>query len=110
MTTTTTYDLRSLADDHLAAARQAAHGRSAELLIREDPLRQSVIALTEGNTLEEHNAPACATLQVLSGRVRLTAVSGDVMLGTGQIRAIPQERHGLTALTDAVVLLTAVMA
>ncbi|MGY0025132.1 cupin [Streptomyces sp. cg35] len=107
---TTTYDLTSLADEHLSAAHDAAHGRSAELLIREDPLRQSVIALTEGSALEEHNAPPAATLQVLRGRVRLTAVSGDVTLAQGEIRAIPQERHGLTALTDAVVLLTAVTA
>jgi quercetin dioxygenase-like cupin family protein len=107
---TTTYDLTALADDHLSAARAAAHGRSAELLIREDPLRLSVIALTEGSALEEHNAPVAATLQVIRGRVRLTAVSGDVTLGEGEVHAIPQERHGLTALTDAAVLLTAVTA
>ncbi|MFI7005634.1 cupin [Streptomyces sp. NPDC050145] len=107
---TTIHDLTALAEDHLTAARSAAHGRSAELLIREDPLRLSVIALTEGNALEEHNAPVAATLQVLRGRVRLTAVSGDITLTEGELHAIPQERHGLTALTDAAVLLTAVTA
>ncbi|MFJ9177030.1 cupin [Streptomyces sp. NPDC102360] len=113
MTSTThgPYDLAALADDQLTAARKAEHGRSAELLIKEDPLlRQSVIALTEGSNLEEHNAPPAATLQVLRGRVRLTAVSGDVTLTQGQLHAIPQERHGLVALTDAAVLLTAVTA
>ncbi|GAA2314722.1 cupin [Streptomyces kunmingensis] len=107
---TTTYDLTTLADDHLAAAHRDAHGRSAELLAREDPLRQSVIALTQGSALEEHNAPQAASLLVLRGRVRLTAVSGDTDLAQHELRAIPQERHGLVALTDAVVLLTAVMA
>ncbi|MEV5607195.1 cupin [Streptomyces sp. NPDC052225] len=107
---TSTHNLTALAADHLAAARSAPHGRSAELLLHEDQLRQSVIALTEGTTLEEHNAPPAATLQILTGRVRLTALSGDVTLTESEIHAIPQERHGLVALTDAVVLLTAVTA
>ncbi|MYW63845.1 cupin [Streptomyces sp. SID8379] len=107
---TTTHHLTALADDHLAAARTAAHGRSAELILHEDRLRQSVIALVEGTALEEHNAPPAAALQVLTGRVRLTAASGDVELGPSDLHAIPQERHGLLALTDTVVLLTAVTA
>lgn len=71
-------DLNALADEHLAAARASAHGRSAHRLLHEEPLRQTVIALTSGSALDEHNAPAAASLQVLRGRVRLTAASGDV--------------------------------
>lgn len=107
---TTTHSLTALTDDHLAAARRDPHGRSAELVVHEDQLRQSVIALTEGQALEEHNAPPAATLQILTGHVRLTALSGDVTLTQGDLHPIPQERHGLLALTDAVVLLTAVTA
>lgn len=101
-------DLNALADEHLAAARTSPHGRSAHRLLHEEPLRQTVIALTSGSALDEHNAPAAASLQVLRGRVRLTAASGDVELGTGALHPIPQERHGLLALEDAVVLLTTV--
>ncbi|GAA1222203.1 MULTISPECIES: cupin [Streptomyces] len=105
---TTTYDLNALADKHVAAARTSPHGRSAHLLLREETLRQSVIALTAGEVLEEHNAPPAATLQILRGEVVLTAVSGDVTLTEGRLHALPQERHGLRAVTDAAVLLTAV--
>ncbi|MFH8516345.1 cupin [Streptomyces gelaticus] len=101
-------DLNALADEHLAAARASAHGRSAHRLLHEEPLRQTVIALTSGSALDEHNAPAAASLQVLRGRVRLTAASGDVELSAGALQPISQERHGLLALEDAVVLLTAV--
>ena len=101
-------DLNALADEHLAAARASAHGRSAHRLLHEETLRQTVIALTSGSALDEHNAPAAASLQVLRGRVRLTAPSGDAELGAGALHPIPQERHGLLALEDAVVLLTAV--
>ncbi|WP_411082808.1 cupin [Streptomyces sp. cmx-18-6] len=101
-------DLNALAQEHLTAARASEHGRSAHLLIQEPPLRQTVIALTAGSALDEHNAPPAASLLVLHGTVRLTAGSGDVELPAGALHPIPQERHGLLALQDAVVLLTAV--
>ncbi|MEV7846939.1 cupin [Streptomyces cyaneofuscatus] len=101
-------DLNALAEEHLTAARASAHGRSAHLLIQEPPLRQTVIALTSGSALDEHNAPPAASLLVLRGTVRLTAGSGDAELPAGTLHPIPQERHGLLALHDAVVLLTAV--
>ncbi|MET9929951.1 MULTISPECIES: cupin [unclassified Streptomyces] len=101
-------DLTALADEHLAAARTAPHGRSAHLVMHDGVLRQTVIALTAGTSLDEHNAPPAASLQVLRGRVNLTAADRTEELRAGTLRMIPKERHGLTALEDAVVLLTAV--
>ncbi|MFI9123042.1 cupin [Streptomyces bikiniensis] len=101
-------DLTALADEHLAAARTAPHGRSAHLVVHDGVLRQTVIALTAGTSLDEHNAPPAASLQVLRGRVDLTAADRAEELRAGTLRMIPKERHGLTALEDAVVLLTAV--
>ncbi|MFD9030684.1 cupin [Streptomyces sp. NPDC059567] len=102
------HDLAALADEHLAAARTAAHGRSAHVVVHDGVLRQSVIALVSGTALDEHNAPPAASLQVLRGRVRLTAAGWSEELSAGALQMIPKERHGLTALEDAVVLLTAV--
>ncbi|MGF1341889.1 MULTISPECIES: cupin [unclassified Streptomyces] len=101
-------DLNALADEHLTLARANPHGRSAHLLLRQAPLRQTVIALTSGSALDEHNAPPAASLLVLRGSVRLTAGSGDVELTAGTLHPVPRERHGVLALEDAVVLLTAV--
>ncbi|MFF8276060.1 cupin [Streptomyces lateritius] len=101
-------DLAALADEHLAKAHADAHGRSAHLVVHDGVLRQSVIALVSGAALDEHNAPPAASLQVLRGRVRLTAADRSEDLSVGQLRMIPKERHGMTALDDAVVLLTAV--
>jgi quercetin dioxygenase-like cupin family protein len=39
------------------------------------PLRQTVLALAAGVRLAEHEALGAATLQVLRGRVRLTAAT-----------------------------------
>ncbi|MEU7445196.1 hypothetical protein EES47_12260 [Streptomyces sp. ADI98-12] len=101
-------DLNALADEHVTAAHTGQHGRSAHILVHEDCLRQTIIALTAGTRLDEHNAPPAASLQVLRGVVRITMVSGDVELRAGQLHPIPQERHGLLAVEDAAVLLTAV--
>ncbi|MEU1086389.1 cupin [Streptomyces sp. NPDC005576] len=101
-------DLNALADEHLAAARNSPHGRSAHRLLQQPPLRQTVIALTSGSALDEHNAPLAASLLVLRGAVRITAPSGDVELTAGGLGPLPRERHGLLALEDAVVLLTTV--
>ena len=103
-------DLQALAEEHLARARAAEHGRSAHLALHDGPLRQSVIALRSGAALDEHNAPPAASLHVLRGRVRITAESGTQELAAGALQRIPQERHGLLALEDTVVLLTAVTA
>ncbi|MFE4604361.1 cupin [Kitasatospora indigofera] len=101
-------DLVQLADEQAAKAAASAHGRSAHLLIHDGVLRQTVIALTAGTALDEHNAPSAASLQVLRGRVSLTIAGRQLELSTGQLHPIPQERHGLLAHVDSVVLLTAV--
>ncbi|MDB1088271.1 cupin [Streptomyces sp. ACA25] len=103
-------DLIELAQEHMEKARSAPHGRSAHLFLQDGPLRQSIIALTEGSELDEHNSPPAASLQVLQGSVRITGTSEDVELATGHIHKLPQERHGLRALEDAIVVLTAVTA
>ena len=101
-------DLSALSQEHLAKARVDPHGRSAHLFLNDGPLRQTIIALTSGSGLDEHNAPPAASVQVLQGQVRLAAESGDLDIGVGQVYAVPRERHSVTALTDSVIILTTV--
>ncbi|MFW6600354.1 cupin domain-containing protein [Propionibacteriaceae bacterium Y2011] len=104
----TQFSLTQLAEEHLATARTASSGRSADTVHGGSghQLRQTVLALLAGQGLAEHDSPGDATLQVLQGSVRLTA--GDEALdGTaGDLLVIPPTRHALEAVTDAVVLLT----
>jgi len=103
-----TISLTTLVDEHLAAARTAGSGRSAHTVHggHEHALRQTVIALTAGSGLAEHNSPGEATLQVLRGRVRLTTGGQSAEVAAGDLLVIPPERHSLDALDDSAVLLT----
>ncbi|QES52081.1 cupin [Streptomyces venezuelae] len=102
--------LGRLADEHIAAARADEHGRSALLILREAPLRQSVIALAAGTRLGEHTTPPPASLQVLRGTARVTTDDAVVDLPEGALYLLPDDRarHSVTALTDTAVLLTSV--
>ena len=100
--------VQEIAGQLLAQARDGRSGRAARTVYggHEHELRQTVIALQADHELAEHESPGEATLQVLVGRVRLTADSDAWELATGDLIAIPPRRHGLTALQDAAVLLT----
>lgn len=100
-------DLTELARTHLAAALADEHGRSAELILRDGPMRQSIIALRSGVELAEHNSPAAASLQVLSGRVRVTGQE-SAEIGAGRVDVLTHDRHSVLALDDSVFLLTTV--
>lgn len=88
-------------------AREAPNGRHAELLIHDGPLRQTVIALTEGAQLAEHNSPPAASIQVIRGSLKVTG-QDPVVLEGGHIEALTHFRHAVEALEDTVFLLTTV--
>jgi quercetin dioxygenase-like cupin family protein len=102
------FSLIGLAEQHLAAARDASSGRSAHTVYggHTSILRQTIIALAAGQRLDEHENPGQATVYVLTGLVRMTT-DGDAGDGTtGDLLTVPDARHGLEALQDSVVLLT----
>lgn len=96
-----------LVERHLAAARADAHGRSAEVVVHDGPLRQTVLALSAGTELGEHNSPPAASVLVLHGSIRVTALDGEVVLA-GQLRVLTHQRHSVVALEDSAFLLTTV--
>ena len=100
--------LTALVSQHLEAAAKASSGRSAHTVYggHEHALRQTLIALRAGSQLDEHQNPGEATLQVLQGRVTLTA-GDDAWSGSrGDFITIPDAIHSLEAVEDSVVLLT----
>lgn len=102
------FSLDAIAREQAKRAAAASSGRSAETVYggHEHALRQTVLALTAGSSLTEHESPGEATVQVLRGRVQLTAGPVTWDGRTGDLLVVPQARHALQAVEDAVVLLT----
>ncbi|MET3805417.1 quercetin dioxygenase-like cupin family protein [Nakamurella sp. UYEF19] len=101
--------LQALAREQQTVAATASSGRSARTVFggHEHVLRQTVIALTAGSSLSEHDNLGDATILVLSGRVRLTAGQVNWEGRQGDLLLIPSSRNSLLALEDAAILLSA---
>nr|WP_271213774.1 cupin domain-containing protein [Rhodococcus wratislaviensis]GLK41025.1 LuxR family transcriptional regulator [Rhodococcus wratislaviensis] len=100
--------LTALARRQLELASTASSGRSARTIYggHEHVLRQTLIALVAGQRLDEHENPGEATVQVLHGRVRLSAGENSWEGSPGDLLIVPNARHSLEALDAATVLLT----
>ncbi|TNC20482.1 cupin domain-containing protein [Amycolatopsis alkalitolerans] len=98
--------LEALVAELLEQARGHHSQRAARTIASGTSLRATVIALASGAAVADHDAPAAATLQVLTGRVRVHTDDREWILETGELLSLPPQRHGLDALTDAAVLLT----
>jgi quercetin dioxygenase-like cupin family protein len=100
--------LPTAVDDHLALAAQSTSGRSSQTIHggQEHILRQAVVALVAGRGMDEHESPGEATLQVLRGRVEVTAGEATWTGTEGDYLVIPGARHSVAAVEDSVLLLT----
>ena len=100
--------LDAVAREQTEAADRSTSGRAAETVFggHEHVLRQTVIALTSGSALAEHENPGEATILVLHGRVRLGAGSTSWEGRRGDLLVVPANRHTLEALEPSAVLLT----
>ncbi|MEW5809757.1 MAG: cupin domain-containing protein [Actinomycetota bacterium] len=89
--------------------RAASSGRNAADTVvggHERILRQTVVGMTAGSQMSEHENPGEATIYVLKGAVRMTADEQQWDGRTGDLLLIPDSRHSLLALEDAAILLT----
>jgi quercetin dioxygenase-like cupin family protein len=100
--------LTTLASEKLAEARQARSGRAAHTIHggHAHDLRQTLVALRAGEKLAEHDSPGEATLQVLTGHVRLNAGDDHWEGKSGDHVTIPPQRHSLEAIDDSAIVLT----
>lgn len=100
--------LVALARHELEAARRATAGRSAKTVHggHEKVLRQTVIAMCAGRTTDQWESPGEATVQVITGRVRVVGDRASWEGSPGDLLVVPRERSAIQAIEDSVVLLT----
>lgn len=102
--------LDAAAREQLSAARRNDARRGATTVVggHEHVMRQTVVGLLAGAEMAEHENPGEATLMVISGRVQLTVGNDTWEARTGDLLEIPPARHGVRAVEDSAILLTAV--
>ncbi len=103
----TTFDLEAVARELRAADAYARDGHSARTLVRRSDLRIVLVALAAERTISEHHADVTATVQTLSGRIRLQLPAGALELPAGRLLVMePGLPHDVHAESDSTFLLT----
>ena len=105
-----TYDLDQESAAIVEAAKEADAGRAAKTLVKEGPLRLTVLGFSAGSFVGEHKADGPLSIEVRSGVVKVTALGTSHAMTTGDIlvldKAVP---HSLVAESDAALLLSIAM-
>ncbi|AQA23478.1 MULTISPECIES: cupin domain-containing protein [Rhodococcus] len=100
--------LTAVARQQLKLAAAATSGRSSQTIYggHQRSLRQTVVGLSAGEVMAEHDSPGEATLLVLSGKLALISGEDSWKGSTGDMLVIPAARHSVEALEDVAFLLT----
>lgn len=87
----------------------ARHGRSARTLVKEGPLRLTIVAIGPGGTLPPHSTAGPITIHVLEGEVTVSAREQEYPLGPSDVLALaPGVEHAARSTQGGVFLLTVV--
>ena len=101
------FDLDVVARELRAEEAYLREGQTARTLIRTLDLRIVVVALKSGKTISEHHASVTASVQTLSGHIRLQLPERSMDVPEGQLlvmgAGVP---HDVYAVLDSTFLLT----
>lgn len=87
----------------------ARHGRSARTLVKEGPLRLTIVAIGAGGTLPGHRTDGPITIHVLEGEITVSALEQEYALGPSDVLALgPGLEHAARSELGGVFLLTVV--
>ncbi len=89
------------------AATFERHGRRARTLVKDGPLRVTLIELAPGGGMAEHRAPGPITVQPLSGRIHFAVEGKEHELGVGDFLALEKGvPHSVSSTSGGAFLLT----
>lgn len=101
-----TQDERMLDPDLLAR-----HGRTARTIVKEGPLRLTIMGIAPGGALPTHRTEAHVTIHLLEGEVTFVARGREYPLHTGDVLVFaPGVEHAARSAEGGVFLLTVVYA
>jgi quercetin dioxygenase-like cupin family protein len=89
------------------APRDNEAGRRAEILVKHDQLRVTLVTVRAGIELSEHSAPVPLTFQVLRGRFEFEHSGERLELGSNDFLSLRENvDHRVRAIEDGAFLLT----
>ena len=91
------------------AARGSGTSFHSEGVVRRATLQQTILSLTEGTQLTEHESEVPASIYVLHGAIRVEAPEPFV-IQQGELHELPELRRKVVAVEDTVLLLSAAVA
>ncbi len=81
--------------------------RSARTLVKDGPLRLTIVGLGAGGSLAEHEAPGSISIHVLDGELELNSGGETRTHRVGELVALDQRvRHAVASAKGAMFLLT----
>jgi quercetin dioxygenase-like cupin family protein len=102
-----TFDLKRTHADLIERARAAKAGRTATTLVKEGPLRITLVAMKQRVSLQEHQVAGAVSIQALRGRVAVEADGTRSDLRAGPLLVLDADvRHRVMAVTDCAILIT----
>ncbi|MFA5608139.1 MAG: hypothetical protein WDA07_13300 [Leucobacter sp.] len=95
------------AEDLARKAGMASAGRAAQTLMKDGPVRLTLVGLKDGTSIHAHTAPGPITIQTLRGTLRIKAGDDVSTVPVGSLIAIEAElQHDVSATGDSAFLLT----
>jgi quercetin dioxygenase-like cupin family protein len=101
------FDLKADTETVLAEARSSNAGRAARTLVKQGPLRLTIVGFKSGARLADHKAAGPVSIQVLEGALDVAVGQRSEKLDKGRMLVLDADvEHSLTAgSADAVILL-----
>lgn len=91
----------------LDAELLARHGRTARTLVKDGPLRLTIMGIAAGGVLPTHSTDAQVTVHLLEGEVTFAAAGGEYPLRVGDVLVLAAGvEHEARSATGGVFLLT----
>ncbi|MHB1311317.1 MAG: cupin domain-containing protein [Gemmatimonadaceae bacterium] len=88
----------------------AKHGRTARTLVKEGPLRLTIMGIGAGGVLPAHSTDAHVTIHQLEGEVTFTAQGREYPLKTGDVLVFaPGIEHEARSTTGGAFLITVLL-
>ena len=103
---TKAFPIMSMAEKLMKEATAATSGRASLTLAHGNEMTVVLVALKVGNTLEEHSAPAAATVITLSGNIIFTTSAEKITLEQGEAVSFTADiLHAVHASEDSAFLI-----